>query len=299
MAKRAEIENQTENPVEVESLGITIGAGAGTRVDISYENIALLLQANDEITDLIVAGTVKVYDTRGVELITDSVTTTGAFIIYTWLIWSDSKVMDDVVYSGNGAPYTFITVCAPLAADADVWPVGTLWVDMTTRNMYELTEDAPEIKEWETVDPPTPEPYPPCECTTGAMYYEEKTTSEATTAEEFQQYLKFTTPELSAGVYRIGFTFICRVDSTAKDMMVRAQVDDSIDLINPGDAIHPYMRVEYADAESDQRNMHSGFRHVTLGAGVHEVDIDFCLGPGIGGKTAYMYFAGIEVWKVG
>ena len=130
-------------------------------------------------------------------------------------------------------------------------------------------------------------------------YYEEKTVVESTTSEEFQQYMKFTTPELPAGTYRIGFTLVCRVDSTARDIMVRAQVDDTINLINPGDAVHPYMRREYSEAADTQRNMHSGFRHVALGAGAHEIDIDYCLNPDMGAKVAYMYFAAIEIWRVG
>lgn len=131
----------------------------------------------------------------------------------------------------------------------------------------------------------------------GSEYdYQEKTTLQSTSSTSWQQYTRLTTSSLPAGTYRIGWMYVWNYSDPADEWMARLQVDDTTDLINPGDATYPYQRHELPDGGIDQRYYNAGFRHVTLTAGVHDIDLDFRSDEAA--DTARMYHGQIEIWRV-
>lgn len=131
----------------------------------------------------------------------------------------------------------------------------------------------------------------------GSEYdYEEKTTEQSTTSTSFQQYMRLATASLPAGTYRIGWMIVYNGSNGTVDAKVRLQVDDTTELINPGDSGDENMVEEIIDGGSDQRSVRSGFRHVSLSAATHNIDLDFCCRASDG--TIYMYHGQIELWRV-
>ena len=120
--------------------------------------------------------------------------------------------------------------------------------------------------------------------------YAEKTTLQTSTSATFAEYLKLTTASLAAGTYRIAYTAVFGHSSTGNDNQIRAQVDDSINLIDPANGGLFTTRVSVAGA----RQICAGFRDVALGAAVHTIDIDFATSGG----TMTLYFATIDIWRV-
>lgn len=127
--------------------------------------------------------------------------------------------------------------------------------------------------------------------------YSEKTTQQSTSSQTYQQYLRHTTASLPAGTYRIGWMYVWRHSTTSADIKVRLQVDDTTHLINPGDAGDEHHLQEPQDSGSNQRFVNSGFRHLVLGAGVRNIDIDFGVSQSEDG-TAYIFHGQIEIWRV-
>jgi len=126
--------------------------------------------------------------------------------------------------------------------------------------------------------------------------HQEKTTTQTTTSNSFQNYTTLTTPALNAGTYRIGWMYVWRLSSTSQDFNARLQVDNIINLINPGDSGNAQHAQEPKDAASNQRQVTAGFRYVSLSSGVHFVDLDFK--SSIAGITAYMFHGVIDIWRV-
>lgn len=126
--------------------------------------------------------------------------------------------------------------------------------------------------------------------------YEEKTTLQTTTSTSWQEYMSLTTASLSAGKYRIGWMYVWSYSDSNDEFMARVQVDNTTNLINPGDGTYPYHRQEPTDGGTDQRCYNYGFREVTLTAGVHDIDMDFQSDETA--DTARMHHGQIEIWKV-
>jgi hypothetical protein len=97
-----------------------------------------------------------------------------------------------------------------------------------------------------------------------------------------------TTPSLPAGRYRIGWNYEWRYDSIANNAIVRVQLDDSATLME--------MQQEPKDAGSDQSINKAGFGYVTLGAGVHTIDLDYRSSNGT--YSTYIKRARLEIWRV-
>lgn len=130
-------------------------------------------------------------------------------------------------------------------------------------------------------------------------HYEEKTTLQTvvgTTA--WVKYMDLVTGSVPAGTYRIGWMYVWKYSVTDDDFYARLQVDNTTYLINPGGADgDERAHVQEAKDSSDaQRFVSSGFRHITLTAGSHDIDLDFGCDDTV--DTAYMYHGQIEFWRV-
>lgn len=170
---------------------------------------------------------------------------------------------------------------------------GTSWINVgsgTDGQVLTANSTAPEGVEW---------------ATNGGLYgseysFNERTTVSSTTSSTWKQYLELITPSLPEGTYRIGWMYVWRNsdggdDDHGGDFRGRVQIDNTIDLINPADASYPFHSEASTDSGSNQRIVTSGFRNVELGAGSHEIDIDF---SDWSSGTSYMYHAHIEIWRV-
>lgn len=124
---------------------------------------------------------------------------------------------------------------------------------------------------------------------------EEETAPASNSTSTPLQYLRLTTPvALPAGTYEVKWFYVWSHGNITSDIAARVQVDDTTDLIDPaGTGIH---REEPKDAGTTQRMVESGFAHVALTAGAHDVDIDFWSATTVG--TSVMYHARIEISRV-
>ena len=103
----------------------------------------------------------------------------------------------------------------------------------------------------------------------------------------FVQKVRLTTPNVTSGDYRIGWTFTWGNGSASNSTIVRIQQDDSIDLWQ--------MQAEPKDAGTDQQNPAEGLAQVTLTAGTHTFDMDFTTTMG---GTGQIKQARLEFWSV-
>jgi|26BtaG_2_1085354.scaffolds.fasta_scaffold01468_7 hypothetical protein len=115
-------------------------------------------------------------------------------------------------------------------------------------------------------------------------------TVRSTTSTSFQQAQRLTTPSLPSGTYRIGVMTLHNLDRGTRDILIRAQVNDTTILFNGED-----YRKRARDGGSEQRESFQGFDYFT-GSGVLNIDIDYA--PETGGTQATMYFTNIEIWRV-
>lgn len=130
-------------------------------------------------------------------------------------------------------------------------------------------------------------------------HYEEKTTEQTVSGTtNWVKYMDLNTSSLPAGTYRIGWMYVWRYSDIGSDFYARLEVDNTTDLINPGGSTGDERAhvQEPQDFSSEQRLVSSGFRHVTLGAGTHDIDLDFGCDDIL--DTAYMYHGQIELWRV-
>lgn len=123
----------------------------------------------------------------------------------------------------------------------------------------------------------------------------EETTADSNATATPSQFLRLTTPAgLPAGTYEIGWYYVWQHSNLTTSFVARVQIDDTTDLIDPsGTGIH---REEPKDVATTQRLVSSGFATVALGAGAHDIDIDFWIAPATG--TGTMHHARLRLMRV-
>lgn len=109
------------------------------------------------------------------------------------------------------------------------------------------------------------EPLPPPVKFGDAYTITEDSSTTTTTATEFQQKLRLNLTGLEAGIYRIGFSYEC-MGSNKGQFVGRVQVDDTTTIYEVDEELRP---------SAGWRSC-SGFGKVTLTAGDHFVDLDYC-----------------------
>lgn len=109
-----------------------------------------------------------------------------------------------------------------------------------------------------------------------------------TNSTTFQTKLTLTTPNLSAGTYRIGFYYNWSLDSIADDFEARLLQDGATNIMEH--------RQEPQDSGTDQAFTNGGFVYRTLTAGVHTFTLQYRTDDGA--VTAYIRNVRLEIWRV-
>jgi len=159
------------------------------------------------------------------------------------------------------------------------YEVGSRWINSSVGLEYLCTDNTAGSAVWKE--------------TTGVIStpeYAERTTPLSTTGTSWTQALRITTVNLPAGVYRIGWGAVGQNSVTGGTWGVRVQLDDSTNIIDPGNT--GYAGEAASSSDSFQRVPFSGFRHLFLTAGVHTIDLDIAQ---VGSGTATLYYATLEI----
>lgn len=130
----------------------------------------------------------------------------------------------------------------------------------------------------------------------GTQYqYTDSDAVSTTTSTTFQQKLRLTTASIPAGTYRIGWSYQWNHDSTNNGYEGRVQIDDSTEIMfhqqEPQDS-----GGTFGTTGTDQQYQLSGFKHISLTAGVHTIDIDYRTNNGANASS--IWNARIEIWRV-
>ena len=181
----------------------------------------------------------------------------------------------------NGADYVGLVSPAALAAGSTDYVLPDAY---PTVNGQALVATTGGVMSWAALNGTFGDGY----------HYQENTTLQTTTNNTYVEYMKLTTAALAAGTYAIGWSAIWNYSDSGDSIFYRVQVDDSVNLIDPSNGGEAVERP--TNGASVPRHVRSGFRNITLGAGVHTVDIDFKTADGV--DTARMYFGNIELWRV-
>lgn len=126
------------------------------------------------------------------------------------------------------------------------------------------------------------------------------TTFRFTTGTAMFEVHKFTTTSLPAGTYLIAWTYIWSHDAATNDFLAQVQVDDAIDLYeqtgSPNQHVQePTDSAGTGNGGTDQRHVTSSWALVTLGAGVHEIDID--IASSAGGTESSVHRTAIALFR--
>jgi hypothetical protein len=99
-----------------------------------------------------------------------------------------------------------------------------------------------------------------------------------------------TTSDLPAGDYRVGFFFCWGGQLASRDVFVRIELDDTtiIDEVNQ----------EPNEPTAEGSIISSGFKKVTLSAGVHTIDIDLHREPGNPTHDCTIRVGRIEIMRI-
>ncbi len=100
--------------------------------------------------------------------------------------------------------------------------------------------------------------------------------------------VRLTTPNVLAGDYRIGWSYVWSHSSTSGDFQAIIEEDDTTTIYTH--------RQEPKDGAATQEQPGGGFAQRTLAAGIHTFDIEFQ--PITGGQTARIAQARLEFWQV-
>ena len=98
--------------------------------------------------------------------------------------------------------------------------------------------------------------------------------------------LSMTTPTVSAGKYRIGWSYEFQTTSSSMTGKVRIQQDDTTEVCD----------VEFRVTPDSGWIGQAGFKYLTLGSGSYTFDMDFA--PVNGGKAMQLRRARLEFWRV-
>jgi hypothetical protein len=120
--------------------------------------------------------------------------------------------------------------------------------------------------------------------------YAERTTELTTTSTTYVEYLKLTTSSLPAGDYRVGWFFCWAGEVSSRNVYVRLELDDTTQI----DAVSQEPQQPTAEGSI----VSSGFRKITLDAGVHTLDIDMHREPGQPSKSASLFAGRIELMRI-
>jgi hypothetical protein len=121
--------------------------------------------------------------------------------------------------------------------------------------------------------------------------YSESASESTTTSSTFQNKLSSTTQKLPPGQYKINWYVSYTSDSTANDIEVRVQLDDTTDI--------GFLRYEPSDSGAPQQfGIFSGFYKHTLSVrGTFKVDIDFASRDNV--NTVRVSQARLETFWIG
>jgi len=107
-----------------------------------------------------------------------------------------------------------------------------------------------------------------------------------TTSTAYQRKLRLTTENISAGVYRVGWSYDWGMAKTSYSFLSRIRVNSTTDISNHSE--------KPKDATTDVSHI-GGFAYVTLAVGSHTIDIDYCTSNA--GGAAKIQNARLEIWK--
>jgi len=185
-------------------------------------------------------------------------------------------VIDDTNL-GNANGYEVYTAGAATSVPwSGVTGKPTDLTDLTVHNITELSDvTATDVSHWNTaythsqITTGNPHNLTPADIglVFGSEHDEASDETESTTSfASYQQKLRMITNSLTAGTYRIGYSF--EVANTSKDRMtgIRVQINDSITLC------------EFVKAKVDANNayiLYSGFKHEILTSGIKNIDVDY------------------------
>lgn len=152
------------------------------------------------------------------------------------------------------------------------------------------TESELDINIVKLYPPPPPPPPPPPVFGSEYLYFDslaESTTSSTTWQQKLRQFCL----GMSAGVYRVGWSFEHSY-STRNAPAAAFNVD-----VDEGVAELLYIEVNrYKDQGDGIYEISSGFSNIWFDAGHHTVDINFKSGSG--SNTAYIRNARLEIWRI-
>jgi hypothetical protein len=117
-------------------------------------------------------------------------------------------------------------------------------------------------------------------------HYASDETLSSTTSSSFQNKVRLTTGSVTEGTYRVGWNYIWRLSSNKSNFLSIVTVDSAI--------ITNHVQ-EPKDSGSDQRHQLTGFKHMSLTAGIHTIDIDYSIDNS---GTANIWEARLELWRV-
>lgn len=109
--------------------------------------------------------------------------------------------------------------------------------------------------------------------------------TDSTDDSDYQEKLKLSTGTLPAGTYRINWYWEMWQSGISNLVTARVQIDDTDTVANP----------QKEPKDRDDRLPVSGFWQASLGAGTHEIDIDYRKQSG---GTAYIRYARLEIWRI-
>lgn len=124
----------------------------------------------------------------------------------------------------------------------------------------------------------------------GDYEYAERNTELTTTSTTYIEYLKLTTSSLAAGDYRIGWFFCWAGEVSSRNVYVQIELDDTttIDEVSQ----------EPQEPTAEGSIVSSGFKKVTLGAGVHTFDMDLHREAGNPSKNVSLFVGRLELMRI-
>lgn len=121
--------------------------------------------------------------------------------------------------------------------------------------------------------------------------YSEKNSRRSTTSTKWVQYHRHTVNLTAGGNFLIWWYYIWDGNQTNRDIFVRAQLNDSDNLMGGPN----YHRQEPKE-RSPQAHMECGFAQAELSSGINNIDIDFCCESSNFQST--LYIARILMWRI-